>query len=308
MVPAVASPAGARHRLETLERVHAALARLRELGPLAEVLAQAPAELAESAALDRVLVTRVESSELQPVSAWFRGDPGAAAGALDALGERPLRLEYPLIEAELVRLRRATIVPDPTEHPRVPQPPPAPMDGSAYVAAPIVLDGRTIGFVHADRLDPPVEEADCDAVWTFADGLAYVTERAVLRRRVREQRRRLRHLVAWTDALVGELSDSAIGLDAEGEANGLGPPSAGAAPDAGIEPQRLEDLLTRRELDVLRLMARGASNRAIARELVVSEGTVKFHVKNVLRKLGAANRVEATTRYLEVAGPRARHA
>ena len=45
-------------------------------------------------------------------------------------------------------------------------------------------------------------------------------------------------------------------------------------------------------------MARGDSNKAIALELVVSEGTVKFHVKNILRKLRAANRVEAASRYL----------
>ena len=73
-----------------------------------------------------------------------------------------------------------------------------------------------------------------------------------------------------------------------------------ALPAAGTDGTHLADLLTRRELDVLRLMARGDSNKAIATELVVSEGTVKFHVKNILRKLRAANRVEAASRYLEL--------
>ena len=49
-------------------------------------------------------------------------------------------------------------------------------------------------------------------------------------------------------------------------------------------------------------MARGDSNKAIATELVVSEGTVKFHVKNILRKLRAANRVEAASRYMQLTG------
>ena len=47
-------------------------------------------------------------------------------------------------------------------------------------------------------------------------------------------------------------------------------------------------------------MVRGETNGQIARDLVLSEGTVKFHVKNVLRKLHAANRAEATSRYLRL--------
>ena len=63
-------------------------------------------------------------------------------------------------------------------------------------------------------------------------------------------------------------------------------------------------LLTRRELDVLRLLAEGATNRAIADELVLSGGTVKFHVNSILRKLHAANRAEAVARYLRLMGMR----
>ena len=51
--------------------------------------------------------------------------------------------------------------------------------------------------------------------------------------------------------------------------------------------------LTERELDILKALARGLSNHAIAKELWVSEQTVKFHLSNVYRKLGVANRTEA---------------
>ncbi|QIZ38727.1 response regulator transcription factor [Saccharopolyspora sp. ASAGF58] len=54
-----------------------------------------------------------------------------------------------------------------------------------------------------------------------------------------------------------------------------------------------EPPLTDRELNVLRELARGLSNRDIGSKLFISETTVKFHVRNIMRKLGAATRAEA---------------
>jgi DNA-binding NarL/FixJ family response regulator len=52
--------------------------------------------------------------------------------------------------------------------------------------------------------------------------------------------------------------------------------------------------LTKRELEILQLVAGGASNGSIARRLWVTEQTIKFHLSNVYRKLGVANRTEAS--------------
>jgi DNA-binding NarL/FixJ family response regulator len=67
-------------------------------------------------------------------------------------------------------------------------------------------------------------------------------------------------------------------------------PAAPAGDGELVEP------LSAREMDVLRRMAEGLSNKQIARDLEISEHTVKFHVNAVLGKLGAQSRTEAVVR------------
>jgi DNA-binding NarL/FixJ family response regulator len=66
--------------------------------------------------------------------------------------------------------------------------------------------------------------------------------------------------------------------------------------DAAPRPQPLVVPLSDRELDVLRLLSDGGSNREIAGALFLAEGTVKNHVTNVLAKLGARDRTQAALR------------
>ncbi len=62
---------------------------------------------------------------------------------------------------------------------------------------------------------------------------------------------------------------------------------------AGGAERRLEDLLTARELDVLKCIAQGRSNKEIGADLFISEKTVKSHVGSILDKLGLADRTQA---------------
>jgi len=78
---------------------------------------------------------------------------------------------------------------------------------------------------------------------------------------------------------------------------GVAPPPA--APDPRAESAARE--LTRRELEILRLVAEGYSNSQLAKMLWVTEQTVKFHLSNIYRKLDVANRTEAS-RWAQVNG------
>jgi len=69
------------------------------------------------------------------------------------------------------------------------------------------------------------------------------------------------------------------------------PPEVAAA----LAEHVADDLLSEREVEVLRRVAQGNSNKAIAAELSVSEATIKAHMKSILAKLGANDRTHAVT-------------
>ena len=154
----------------------------------------------------------------------------------------------------------------------------------SYVVAPIALEGATAGLLHAGRLAgrPDADVTDLELAELFAGGLAQTFERAMLRAQLRRQTAQLESAAQWIATRASELTVRT-------------PASAG-----GQMQRDLTQLLTPRELEVLRLIADGRSNRAIADALLLGEGTVKYHVKNILRKLGARSRTEAISRYVEL--------
>jgi DNA-binding CsgD family transcriptional regulator len=151
----------------------------------------------------------------------------------------------------------------------------------AYAVAPIVRDGRTIGLLHADHYGSgrQLDELDREILWTFATGVGWAMEDIAAR--VVRNARSANDLTA--DEAFGEL----LGNGASNETSG---------PIAA---------LTAREREVLELLAEGASNAAVGEALVISQATVKSHVRHILRKLGAANRTEAVSLYLALTGAHA---
>lgn len=91
-------------------------------------------------------------------------------------------------------------------------------------------------------------------------------------------------------------ADSAITDQASLEVVGAEP----AAEREGIAPPALDEPLSEREDEVLQLLARGRRNPEIARALMISENTVKAHLKSIYRKLGVGDRVRAVNRAREL--------
>jgi DNA-binding CsgD family transcriptional regulator len=95
---------------------------------------------------------------------------------------------------------------------------------------------------------------------------------------------------AVADRIASALADvegiELVGKDDEPDALIVAVPDAATEPDANIA-------LTGRELEVLALLAEGASNKLIARRLGISAHTAKYHVASLLEKLDAVSRTDA---------------
>jgi DNA-binding CsgD family transcriptional regulator len=289
-------------RSEALFRAHAAIVELRKVTSPAAMLTRAPAALCQGSALKRAIVSSVAGSTMMPEAVFFADDPVGARRVLEQLRSEPVRLEHPLIETDVLRRRRATLVVKASANPRVHRRMSDLMDWSSFVAAPLLGGPNVIGIIHADRgPGGPLDVLDRDVLWEFASALSHAHESASLRRTLQQERDQLRQFLEWLNVRSAVLTDSPVAFSPSQPAP---PISAEQAPAIEGRDDRLvfSGLLTKRELDVLRLLVDGGTNRTIAGALVLSETTVKFHVNGILRKLHVANRAEAAARYLALLG------
>ena len=286
-------------RLQAVARVQESLARLRSVGNPSDLLDRAPREVCHSVGLERAVLSRVNGSEWVMESAYFEGhDEWATSWIQEAREHAPALLNHMVLETEMVRRRAPAIVFDAQSDPRTYKPLVASVQTRNYVSAPVMPEDRVIGFLHGDHhfSGRPVDTFDRDLLWLFAEGFGHVYERAVLLERLGSQRQEFQRMVTSTEAVIADLCNAEIQLDrATGESGAAVTRTAAAI--FAIPRSAAESLLTRREIEVLSLMASGGTNAAIAQKLTISEGTVKSHVKHILRKLHASNRAEAVSRY-----------
>ena len=101
--------------------------------------------------MDRVVIYRIDDQMLVAEAFHVAGDPSAAAELLAFSRENPAPLHEQMLEREMLRRREPMVVRDAQHHPSSYKPFVTRYDTYAYVAAPIMPEGRVIGFLHADK-------------------------------------------------------------------------------------------------------------------------------------------------------------
>ncbi|WP_354701376.1 sigma factor [Paraconexibacter sp. AEG42_29] len=293
------------HRSRAFTRVQEALGRLREMGTVDQAIKAVAGEVV-SLGFPRVIVSRVTDGTWMPEAVIVDGDQDWADAILAAGRAQPQPLDHMILEAEMVRRRAPMIVHDVQNDPRAHRPIADTSHSRSYVTAPLMPEGRVIGFIHADcySIRRDVDEFDRDVLWMFAEGAGYAIERTVLQERLRDLRDRVRGLTDSISAAMDEVVNAEVEMARLDRATTAVTQAAASA--VVVPGPRLRTLLTRREIEIAQLMATGNTNAEIARRLVISEGTVKTHVSNVLRKLRASNRtqaVAAVSRLMQLEAP-----
>jgi DNA-binding CsgD family transcriptional regulator len=277
-----------------------AVNRLRRTVSTALLAERAPVE-ASRMGFNRALFSWIRHGTWFACSA-FADDDQEFGHSLVSVGlANPRRLNGPLLESEMARRGVPILVRDAQSNPRVHREMIAVAKTKAYVAAPVLSWGRPIGLMHADREadESGVEPFDRDLLGMFAEGLGVAFERNAMVDRLNAMRRaadeHLRSAHSLADDFTLELMDLAGPAARPVDSLLVDEPQ----PQPITRPHAREplDKLTRREGEVLRGLAAGKTNAQIALSLFVAEGTIKSHVKHILRKLEVTNRTEAVAKY-----------
>ncbi|WP_279354614.1 helix-turn-helix transcriptional regulator [Frankia canadensis] len=270
------------------------LRRLRDLSGSADLVDHACQELVGRCGFGRAVLSRVEQDVWRPWTACFSDDQEFQSWFAGWIG-RPVPLDAQAPETLLLTGHRPALVHD-TEHAAVHRPIIIESGrSSSYVVAPVMRGMEVVGLLHADHFPSPkrVDDFDREVLWSFAAGFGHVFERVALMERLRAHRDLVRGILSLTVRSMDEICEA--GIDILPEAS-VGAVAEGARVDPSsitLPVSRVVGKLTVREAEVFELLVAGATNSAIAETLIITEETVKSHVKHILRKLGVANRSQA---------------
>ncbi|WP_189595079.1 LuxR C-terminal-related transcriptional regulator [Nocardia cerradoensis] len=280
-------------QLSSLSEIRDSISALAGLSPR-QLIDTVPAQVCRDLALGRAMISTISGSVWLPQHLHIEERTAESAtfeqfvdGARIPLSDAPLETEL------LVRRRTVALVPDPVSDKRTYKQIVDVAQTRAYVAAPITVRGRTIGMLHADRPEDPNSLSDdgLELLAAFAECLSTVFESACLADHMAKQFKRAADTYAEVVAMFDDSGAPAAWCSPQPSAAARRPVRQLHSAPTGAAS------LTFREREVLGHLATGATNMQIARNLTVSEATVKSHLKQISKKLGTSNRAAAVAAY-----------
>jgi DNA-binding CsgD family transcriptional regulator len=284
-------------RVKSMSEIRSALGYLRGLPPHQMIYA-APEVLSRELAFARTMISSVRGSLWMPQHLYIeeeKADPHGRSLSEYVISRQIQLAEAPL-ETELVRKRCGAFAPSPMDDKRTFKEIVEVAGCFGYIAAPITVQGRAIGILHADRPEPHgiVTMDHLEQLEAFAECLSVAFESAALEEKAAQQR-------VEVDNLCGNVDDLLL---TSGRPALWSVPTAIPGPRHDLYYRRDQpDLpaLTSRERQIMSHVATGATNGQIARCLVISEGTVKSHLKHIAKKLNTTSRAAAVATYAGLA-------
>jgi DNA-binding CsgD family transcriptional regulator len=279
-------------RVKSMSEIRQALGYLRGLPPH-KMIHAAPEVLSREFDFARTMISTVRGSLWLPRHLHIEEENSDPHGRrfLEYVIDRHIQLADAPLETELVRKRCGAFAPSPMDDKRTFKPLVEVSGSFGYIAAPITVQGRAIGILHVDRPEPHgiVTMDHLEQLEAFAECLSVAFESAVLEEKAAQQRVNVESLCGNVDELLSHSARSVLWL------------LPGAAPgprhDAYHRDQPSVPALTSREREIMSHVATGATNGQIARCLVISEGTVKSHLKHIAKKLNTSSRAAAVATY-----------
>jgi DNA-binding CsgD family transcriptional regulator len=284
-------------RVKSMSEIRHALGYLRGLPPH-QMIHAAPEVLSRELAFARTMISTVRGSLWLPQHVHIE-DEGAdphSRSLVEYIDGRQIQLAEAPLETELVRKRCGVFAPSPRDDKRVFK---GIMDASGcfgYIGAPITVQGRAIGILHADRPEPHgiVTMDHLEQLEAFAECLSVAFESAALEEKAAQQR-------VEVDSLCGNV-DELLNWSGRSVLWSLPAAAPGSRHGAYYDRDRPSvAALTSREREIMSHVATGATNGQIARYLVISEGTVKSHLKHIAKKLNTSSRAAAVATYASLA-------
>ena len=284
-------------RAGCLSEIRNAVGHLRGLSPC-EMVYAAPVVLSREFGFARAMISTVRGSVWMPQHLYIEDEEADPQSQpfLDYVARAHIQLADAPLETELIRKRCGAFVPSPRDDKRTFKEIVDVSGCFGYIAAPITVQGRAIGMLHADRPKPDgvVTMAHLDQLEAFAECLAVAFECAVLEEKAAQQRVEVDKLCANVDELLRRSARTSLWS--------LPDATPGKRHDAyHRRDQPAVPSLTCREREIMSYVATGATNGQIARCLVISEGTVKSHLKHIAKKLNTSSRAAAVAVYAGIA-------